>query len=72
MEIARHIVDESKIMLNNSTILPAEIKCAPGFFLALHNDKSVHAFSSVEVAGIFYKIGVLKQQPLSNATPSSK
>ena len=57
MEISKHIIDEAKSMLANNVTLPAEIKGAPGFFLAAHEDSTIHAFGSVEHNGIFYKIG---------------
>jgi len=62
MEIAQHIYDEAKSMLDKGVTLPAEIAGAPGFFLAVHEDSSIHAFGAVEQNGIFYKIGAKKAQ----------
>ncbi len=61
MEISKHILDEAKDMLVQSIALPAEIRSAPGFFLAAHEDSSIHAFGAVDQGGIFYKIGPKKQ-----------
>ena len=60
MEISQHILEEAKDMLAQGMVLPAEIKSAPGFFLAAHEDSSIHAFDAVEQNGIFYKIGPKK------------
>ena len=60
MEISKHILDEAKSMLINNVVLPAEIKGAPGFFLAAHEDSTIHAFGAVEHEGLFYKIGTKK------------
>jgi hypothetical protein len=60
MEIAKHIIEEAKSLLVQGVALPAQIKGAPEFFLATHEDGSVHAFGSVEHNGIFYKIGAKK------------
>jgi len=60
MEISKHIIKEAKAMLFNNVALPAEIKGAPGFFLAAHEDSSIRAFGSVEHSGTFYKIGAPK------------
>jgi hypothetical protein len=60
MEISQHIIDEAKSMLYKGVTLPAEIAGAPGFFLAAHEDSSIHAFGAVEQNGIFYKIGAQK------------
>jgi hypothetical protein len=57
MEISKHITEEAESMLANNVALPAEIKGAPGFFLATHEDSTIQSFGSVEHNGLFYKIG---------------
>lgn len=60
MEISKQIIQEAEAMLADKVALPAEIKGAPGFFLATHEDSSIHAFGSAEHNGVFFKIGTKK------------
>ncbi len=61
MEISIHIIEQAKALLLSKVELPVEIKGAPGFFLSVNNDDTIHAFGFVEVEGIYFKIGVLKK-----------
>jgi hypothetical protein len=60
MELAKKITGAAMGLLKDGTKLPVEIPGAPKFFLATHEDKTVQAFGTVEFAGVFYKIGSLK------------
>ncbi len=62
MELAKNIVEEARSLLKNGVELPAEIPSAPGFYLATHEDSSVHAFDAIENDGLFYKVGPQKNQ----------
>lgn len=60
MELTNEIKEQAKILIQQGAALPAQIKVAPHFYVAQHEDSSIRAFGSVEVDGAFFKIGTMK------------
>jgi len=61
IEISSLIVAAAKKIVEDKASLPVSVPNFPSYYVANHEDRSVQAHGSVEVDGIFYKIGTLKQ-----------
>lgn len=60
IEISKLITDSAKQVLEEKVALPTQVPGFPSYYVANHEDRSVQSHGSVEVDGIFYKVGTLK------------
>jgi hypothetical protein len=59
--ISKHILEEAHIILSQDGVeLPAQIKCAPVFYVAEGTDNSVMAFGAINHNGKTFKIGTMR------------
>lgn len=62
IEISQIIINEAKKMVEDKAALPVQVPNFPSYYVANHEDSTVQSHGAVEVDGIFYKIGTLKQR----------